>query len=690
MLRKRFFHIPIFHTHREDFEKKVSWLELFYDLVYVAAFIQLGDSFSKDVSTINFLKSAGIFLSMWLSWTGFTYYANRFTVDDVLHRTLVILKMFCVGAMAISIPKLLQGDPFGYGLSYACSLFIIALLYFRSFFQQKTAQDYSLYWGGAFSLSALFWISSLFYENYTWGWFAGCLVIFIAPCTRKGRSFNELYPFDFDHLFERYGLLTIIVLGESFVKVLSFFSTSAAGMTEIFQASFALMLTCSIWWIYFDDIANSTLKNKNSVTSMIIWLFAHLPLQFAIVLMGVGVKKVAAFPAQSTIDLKYSLLLGGSIGVMLLCAAVIDSVTERKNSELNESTRINSRVFAGILILLIAFIAPSMTNLWFIGGCLFVCLFQVVFDIFFSPYEFKESESLLTSFEFSQKKVHDEQDKAEKSMGLEIIRKGLPNNLKKDLYFYFMDASWWHLFFALFFIYILSNIFFAVLFTLVPQSIANANGSFFDAFFFSVQTMSTIGYGTLSPNGDLANLIVTLEAAFGLVCVAVITGLIFAKISKPSGKILFSHHMIYSKLNGKDALSFRVSNARGNDIVQANMTLTVLLNEITEEGEHFRRMKELKLLRENSPFFRLTWTVTHIVDESSPLYGIDLKSNRIIMMIANFVGHDGTYSNTIYAQQNYLPRDIEVGKYFADIIHHLPDGRMIIDYAKFQSLKEHP
>ncbi len=149
-MRKRFFHAPIFHIHSERKEKKVSWLELFYDLVYVAAFIQLGDAFSQKISIDYFLKSAGIFSAMGLSWTGFTFYANRFTVDDFMHRILVFFQMFCVGAMAISIPSLLSGKPTVFGLSYAFSLVTIAILHLRSGIQQKAGRDYSIYWGGVF------------------------------------------------------------------------------------------------------------------------------------------------------------------------------------------------------------------------------------------------------------------------------------------------------------------------------------------------------------------------------------------------------------------------------------------------------------------------------------------------------------------------------------------------------------
>lgn len=687
MLRKRFFHTPIFHMHSPNTEKKVTWLELFYDLVYVAAFIQLGDAFSKNISFQTFAQSAGVFVSMWITWTGFTYYANRYTVDDFLHRTLVFLQMFCVGAMAISLSSLFKGDHLYFGLSYAFSVFIIAILYIRAFIHQKLGRDYALYWGGTFFTIGFIWIVSLFFTHYYIGWILGCSVIFIAPLLTKARYMNELYPIDFEHLFERYGLLTIIVLGESFVKVLSHLSSVGGGAIEIFQASFALLLTCSIWWIYFDDIAHSHLKNTRN--AMVTWLFMHVPLQFAIVLMGVGIKKVVSFPLDETIPFKYAILLGGAIGTMLVSAGIIDSVTARKNSELSDSTRIASRLIAGVLITVLALTAHTMSNAWFIGGCLFVCIFQVVFDIFFSPYDLDIHHNDTESSEnFAKKLTTMPHDKVRNVMNLDVIRKGLPSNFRKDLYFYFVEATWAQLFIALFFVYILSNIFFAGLYLLTPESIANSTNTFADAFFFSIQTMSTIGYGTLSPTGFYSNLIVTIEAAFGLVGVAVITGLIFAKISRPNAKILFSQNMIYSKIDGKPSLSFRVSNARGNDIIEANMTLTALVDEVTTEGFHTRRIKGLKLVRKNTPFFRMSWSLTHVVDENSPLYGVDLDSGRVMMIVANFVGYDGTYSNTIYAQHNYHHSDIVKDKYFEDILHHLPDGRMLIDYEKFHRLRD--
>ena len=684
ILRKRIFHAPIFHTHSKK-EKKVSWLELFYDLVYVAAFIQLGDAFSKNISIDYFFKTAGIFSAMWLSWTGFTYYANRFTVDDFLHRILVFVQMFCVGAMAISIPNLLAGNPVVFGLAYSLSSFTIFLLYVRSAVQQKVGRDYSIYWGGVFLIVSMIWSLSLLSNQYYYiGWAIGCSAVFIGPLLSKGRELSDYYPFDLEHLTERYGLLTIIVLGESFVKVLTQLSSVNAGTYQILQASFALLLTCSIWWIYFDDIASAHLKKSQN--AMVTWLFTHIPLQFAIILMGVGIKKVVSVPMGTQLPLKYAILLGGAIGTALISTAIIDSVTYRKNSELNESTRIGTRLFAGLLIIIMAITSHSMSTSWFIGGCLFVCLFQVIFDVFFSPYDIDDDEELELMQSF--KKEKSDSSKPIKVKVMNPIRKGLSNDFKKDLYFYFIESSWPQLFIALFFVYILSNILFAGLYLLSPASIANSSSTFSDAFFFSVQTMSTIGYGTLAPTGFYSNLIVTIEAAFGIVGVACITGLIFAKISKPNAKILFSKDMINSPMNGKNSISFRVSNARGNDIVEASMTLSALIDEVSLEGSHIRRIKDLKLTRSKSPFFNLSWLVTHEIDETSPLFGLDLKSGQVMSIIASLTGHDGTYSNTIYAQKNYDYTSIVKDMYYEDIIYQMADGRMLIDYNKFDNLKK--
>lgn len=261
----------------------------------------------------------------------------------------------------------------------------------------------------------------------------------------------------------------------------------------------------------------------------------------------------------------------------------------------------------------------------------------------------------------------------------------------KDIYYYVIESSWGHIFLVFFSIYLISNIFFATLYYLIPNSISSqAVITFTDCFYFSVQTMSTIGYGVLAPQGHISNIIVTIEAAFGLIGVAIITGLLFAKISRPYAKIRFSKFAVINKFDDIKCLSFRMGNMRGNDIVEANVTLTALIDEKTREGVHLRRMYDLKLQRSYSPFFKLTWNLFHPIDEESPLFQLiqqnDKVSTSIKAIAVNVVGHDGTFSTTVYGRHIYTPQEIKTGKYFKGIMYIGSDEQISINYDDFDEL----
>ena len=263
-------------------------------------------------------------------------------------------------------------------------------------------------------------------------------------------------------------------------------------------------------------------------------------------------------------------------------------------------------------------------------------------------------------------------------------------NHGKDIYYYVIESSWTRIFLVFFSIYIISNIFFATLYYFIPNSIQGPSIiTFTDCFYFSVQTMATIGYGVLAPHGDLANIIVTIEAAFGLIGVAIITGLMFAKVSRPYAKIRFSKFAIINQFDQIECLSFRIGNMRGNDIVEANVTLTALIDEKTSEGIHLRRMYDLKLQRSYSPFFKLTWNLFHPIDENSPLYQL-IQQNQLTTSIkaiaATVVGHDGTFSTTVYGRHIYGPEDIMTEKYFKGIMYIGADDQVSINYDDFDEL----
>ena len=688
-MRNRWFQIPLFHTPNTRYEKKVTWLELFYDLIFVAAFIQLGNGLSERVSLSGFASFAGIFLTLWVVWTGFTTFSNRFTVDDFLHRILVICQMFTVGGMAITAPLVLKGEITYFAVTYAIAQGLVSSFYFRAYFQQKIGKKFSFYWGSVFAIGSILWLSSILFQPpitfFVWG--IATITILLAPFNFRSRHLESHYPADQEHLSERFGLLTIIVLGESFVKVLSSLSGQASVFTTFFQASMTLLLTCCIWWIYFDDVAGSELK-EGKIQPMI-WLFAHLPFQLSLIAIGVAIKKTLYFDLDAVVPSKYGWLLCGALSIAFFSVAIIDSVTKRKQSELSDNIRVVVRSISGTLFLLLAATGNTLQSKWFLGVILLICAVQVIFDMAMAPFESSDMPDESVSLTEIAKARKDGNHIVKKMQPTKIIRKGTPNEFRKDFYFFLMEGSWLRVMATFGFIFLVLNLFFAGLFVLQPDSISTSRpNSFIDAFFFSIQTMSTIGYGTMSPVSTYGHIMVSFEVIIGLVSVALLTGLIFAKASRAKASIMFSKNIILTKRHGKNILMFRTGNARGNDVVDAGISLHLLVDDFSPEGDHIRRIKDLKLSRSRSPLFTMSWTIMHEIDEDSPLFNKDIIGDpSIITFIVTLTGHDGTYGQTIYARHMYNSSDIEKDVQFVDVISQMPDGRFMVDYSKFNSLQ---
>jgi inward rectifier potassium channel len=251
-----------------------------------------------------------------------------------------------------------------------------------------------------------------------------------------------------------------------------------------------------------------------------------------------------------------------------------------------------------------------------------------------------------------------------------------------DFYHAIMDAPWRAVMGLLALGYLVMNFFFAILYLLGGDVIANAEpGSFADAFFFSVQTMATIGYGAMAPKTVYANVLVTIEAVFGLFGVAVATGVVFAKFSRPTSRVAFSEVALISKRNGLRHLVFRVGNVRSNQIVEASIKLVALKFEVTAEGERMRRFFDMPLVRSTNPIFAMTWNVMHPIDDRSPLYGMTVDDIRAgnVEILAILTGLDGTFSQTIHARFAYAAEDIIDNARFQDMIRELPDGRRAVD-----------
>jgi len=274
----------------------------------------------------------------------------------------------------------------------------------------------------------------------------------------------------------------------------------------------------------------------------------------------------------------------------------------------------------------------------------------------------------------------------------DIIILGAERRGLTDLYHQVLTMPAWGLPLLLVSVYLGANTIFAGLYMLTGGVGNMRHGSFADAFFFSVQTISTIGYGAMTPTSVAANVVVTVEAFFGLGLVAVSTGLIFARFSRATARVMFSRVAVINEFEGKPTLMFRAANQRGNQILEAEVMLNLLRQVSTKEGHIYRRFQELKVERARTPMFALTWTVMHTIDETSPLYGAtaaDLKAWQAEVVIV-LSGADDIFAQRIHARHSYMPEDIVWNKQFADVISEDDEGARVVDYGKFHDLEDMP
>ncbi|WP_372365036.1 ion channel [Candidatus Uabimicrobium sp. HlEnr_7] len=263
----------------------------------------------------------------------------------------------------------------------------------------------------------------------------------------------------------------------------------------------------------------------------------------------------------------------------------------------------------------------------------------------------------------------------DKNGNLLIRRIGREWNPMSDLYHFLISSSWWIMIGIISLSYVLLNVLLTILFLLGGDCISGARpGNFEDVFFFSVQTMSTIGYGGMAPQTFYAHVIVTVASLAGLLSIALATGLIFAKFSRPTARIIFSKNAIIRNYDGKPHFIFRLANIRTNYIIETSIRVMFIYTETTIEGDTIRRFKDIPLVRSQTPIFSLTWMIFHEIDERSPLFDNSLTDIDFIVL---FQGTDSEHSQKVYARHIYHYEDILFNHRFADVFIDYKDERVL-------------
>jgi inward rectifier potassium channel len=255
----------------------------------------------------------------------------------------------------------------------------------------------------------------------------------------------------------------------------------------------------------------------------------------------------------------------------------------------------------------------------------------------------------------------------------------------RDSYHWVLSLTWPRFAAFLAVSYVVINLIFGTLYVIRPNCINDLEpGSFPFAFFFSVETLATVGYGHNYPTTLYGHVIVTVEIFIGMIWLAVITGLIFVRFARPTARILFSNCLLIAPHDGRLSLMFRVANLRHTSMAEAEFRIIYSRDERVFEGEDIRRFYYLKLYPDRMISFPAALTIRHTIDEESPLYGITperlLKEDAFF--IASTVSLELVMAASVQSQQDYAIEDVRFGERFVDVYEELPDGRLTVDYGR--------
>jgi inward rectifier potassium channel len=268
---------------------------------------------------------------------------------------------------------------------------------------------------------------------------------------------------------------------------------------------------------------------------------------------------------------------------------------------------------------------------------------------------------------------------------LEFLKKGATRYDPRDPYHVAVTLSWRRFFLALLVVYFAINVVFALLYMLQPGSVANARPySFIDAFFFSIETLATVGYGVMAPTTLYGHIVSAVEILCGMTFTAIMTGLIFVRFSRPKAKILFADAVVVSHHHGRPTLMVRVGNGRITMLSDASARLSAIVIERTREGRLYRTNHELKLARDRLPIFALTWTLMHVIDETSPLFGYTAERLREsdVRLILVVEARDHALNAHVYDIKDYSAATVLFGMRYQDAITLDAMGRANLDLTR--------
>lgn len=376
---------PKLISARSSDRRLVAWLELFYDLIYAAALIQLGQTLVDDLSLGGIARFVALFTLLWWAWIGTTFLMNRFDVDDLAHRWLMIGQMFAIGVMAVFADGVFDEYSAGFAVAYFFIRLSLVLMYARIWQHVPRARPLArsfLVFNGA---STALWLISVAVPPPFRFWLWGVAFLIDVSWILSPRIHTHIarnYPIDRAHMTERFALFTIIVLGESFIKIIGSISDYGVSGSTLFHGASAFLVVVALWWTYFDDIADSPiLETESDVPLTAIWTFLHLPLTIGLTATGVALSVLVLTEIDAAVPQRNGWLLIGALTLVLASVAGLDSITRSRHFGLDARRRIALRVAAILLLIPLGLIGPSLTTTAFLIAGATILIGQIAFEV---------------------------------------------------------------------------------------------------------------------------------------------------------------------------------------------------------------------------------------------------------------------------------------------------------------------
>jgi low temperature requirement protein LtrA len=380
---------PRLRTTETEEERKVTWTELFYDLVFVVAVAGLGARLLEDPTIKGAAVFTGLFVPLWWAWAGFTFYADRYDTDDLGQRILAVAQMATIALMAASISGDETDSLVAFALAYVGARMILIVMYLRARRHVPETRDLVGGYVQGMAIAVVFWLVSVFVpEPYRYIlWAIGLAIDFYTPF--RLRRIQAKVPLDVAHLPERFGLFTILVLGESIAATVAGLGHEGWKTGPAVTAVLAVMVAAGLWWVYFDNLDGTVVRRRaeqKTAWKPTVWIYGHLPLVIGLMATAIGLESAVIGAGGHDWPVNERWLLIAGVGGALIGMAIIEIATERPNNAISRR-KAQWRVAGGAVAGLIGLAGGITGPLMMMVLLALLCASQVGGDVWLNERE---------------------------------------------------------------------------------------------------------------------------------------------------------------------------------------------------------------------------------------------------------------------------------------------------------------